>query len=226
MCCYPWQMWACPVGSGKRNPTEGYGIVHVEPNCFWLLPAWSYWEVVRTSFEMDTPTRWYRPYSCYFLYIIQTKQKNNNVNNAPLWFFSIKSFQNCTKGGLNSKQHKQTFRLIPFVCRDVGSDEPEYCKTCPLELPSRRTVKLSLSLADSISRLASLSVMPSTTEWLLIFNSTSPSCTLLSPPFVPSLIKILLPKTIPKSKRDNIYTNIKIYLIFLVPKYCIYIPIK
>lgn len=53
---------------------------------------------------------------------------------------------------------------IPFVCRDVGSDEPEYCKTCPLALPSRRTVKLSLSLADSINLLASFRVIPSTTE--------------------------------------------------------------
>lgn len=106
------------------------------------------------------------------------------------------------------------FRLnIPFVCKDVGSDEPEYCKTCPLALPSRRTVKLSLSLADSINLLASFRVMPSTTEWLLIFNNTSPSWTLLSPPFVPSLMNILLPKTIPKSKRNKIHSILKVYYV-------------
>jgi len=201
-CCCPWQMWACPVGSGKLNPTAGYGTVHAAPNCFSLLPACSCWVAVRTSFAMDMPTHWYRPYSCYFLYILNKRQPTILVMSASLL------------NGTSVQPNVSNY--IPFVCRDVGSDEPEYCKTCPLVLPSRRTVKLSLSFADSISRLASLSVMPSTTEWLLIFNSTSPSCTLLSPPFVPSLMKILLPKTIPKSKRDQIYTDIKVFLILRV----------
>lgn len=212
-------MWACPVGSGKLNPTAGYGTVHVVPNCFWLLPACSCWVAVRTSFAMDTPTRWYRPYSCYFLY---TLNKRNNTTTMLItlvfYLFQIepKIFERRVSllNGTSAQSNVSTY--IPFVCRDVGSDEPEYCKTCPLALPSRRTVKLNLSFADSISRLASLSVMPSTTEWLLIFNSTSPSCTLLSPPFVPSLMKILLPKTIPKSKRDKIFFTLRVYILHII----------
>lgn len=180
MCCYPWPKLVCPIDSKKRNPTVGYGTDHEELNYFWLLPAYFYWAAVHTGFVTDTLTRWCLPYSCWCL---QTNKMNR---------FTVR------------KQPKQNIFLktLPLDCKEVGSDEPEYCKF-PLAPFSLRTVKLSLSLADSINRLASLSVMPSETEWLLIFSRTSPSWRLFSPPNALSLTNILLPKTMPKSEKQT-----------------------
>lgn len=72
-------------------------------------------------------------------------------------------FENYQQKTLVLIDKKTNVDCIPLLCKDVGSDEPEYCKF-PFALPSLRTVRLSLSLADSISRLASLSVIPSVTE--------------------------------------------------------------